>query len=250
MRKTVSLIIVLTLVFLASCKSNPEKKLHSAAFMGRIDQMNTLIDQGMDVNKLVDGESPVHSAVRGGHVDALALLIEKGADIQAKDGKGRDAWDIVHHSGRGFIGDKDAQMMAFLLQHGFEGRISLTEAASKGNSALLIKTLVDQGADVRETDEFGWTPLHHAAFEARGESCLGLLQADADVNAESTKEFSKMRMTGGDGQTYDYRYEAGSRPLDVCSYGSSRAEKSANAVLKEWGGTENPEVDNRRKTHR
>jgi ankyrin repeat protein len=250
MRRTLAVIMTLTLVFLTSCKSNPEKKLHSAAFLGRIDQMKTLIEQGMDVNKVVDGEAPIHSAVRGGHVDAVALLMEKGADVQAKDDKGRDVWERVHHSERAFIGDRDAQMMAFLLQNGFEGRLTLTEAAAKGNSALLIKTLVDQGADVNETDEFGWTPLHHAAFEARGESCLGLLQADAEVNAESTREFSKMRRTGGDGQTYDYRYEAGSRPLDVCAYGSSRTEKSANSVLKEWGGTKNPEVDNLRRAHR
>ena len=112
MRKMIPFIMALTLVFLTSCKSNPEKKLHSAAFMGRVDQMNTLVEQGMDVNKVVDGETPIHSAVRGGHVDAVTFLIEKGADIQAKDGKGRDVWDMVHHSERGFIGDKDAQMMA------------------------------------------------------------------------------------------------------------------------------------------
>ena len=182
-------------------------------------------------------------------MDAVTFLIEKGADIKARDGKGRDAWDMVYHSERGFIGDIDAQMMAFLLQNGFEGRIGLTEAASKGNSALLIKTLIDQGADVNELDEFGWTPLHHAAFEARGESCLGLLQADADVNAESTKEFSKTR-PAGEGEIDVYRYEAGSRPLDVCSYRSSRSEKSAHSILKEWGATENPEVDNRRRSHR
>lgn len=248
MRRILSITLALSLLFLSSCKSNPEAKLHRAAFLGRIDEMKTLIDQGMDVNKVVDGETPFHRAVKGGQVDAMTLLVEKGADVQAKDSKGRDAWDLVWNEHQNFIGDRDALAMAFLLQHGYEGRIDLMEAAAKADSALLIKTLVDQGANVAEVDDFGWTPLHHAAFNSRAESCLGLLQAGAEANAESTKEFSKSRPSGDDSDIDLFRYEAGSRPLDVCAYGSARSGKSAHKVLEEWGGTKNPEVDNKRRT--
>ena len=240
-------LMVLTLLFLASCKSNPEAKLHRAAFLGRVDEMKTLMDQGFDVNKNVDGETPFHRAVKGGHVDALTLLVEKGADTMAKDSKGRDAWDLAWNSKQAFIGNNDAVTLAFLLEHGYPGRITLLEAAGKADNALLMKRLIDGGEDVAQTDEYGWTPLHHAAYHSRAESCLGLLQAGADPNAESTNELSKLRAGGDDSNYHAYRYEVGSRPLDVASYGSARSGKSVHKVLEEWGGTENPEVDNIRR---
>lgn len=245
------LLLAMTVVLISCGKPNPEAKLHRAAQFDRVEEIRELIQSGEDVNKSVQGNTPFHYAAKGRSLGALAFLLDNGADPSALNENGRDAWDLVYDEKKTSIPGKDAAVLAFLLENGFQGRLTLLEAAKKSDSAVLIKALIDGGEEVSQTDENGWTPLHWAAFKKKSESCLALLQADADPNAESTQSYAKT-VAGADGETQRdlWRYEAGSRPLDVARYGSARGGRSAPAILKEWGATENPDVDNKKKPTR
>lgn len=55
-------------------------------------------------------------------------------------------------------------------------------AAEKGDTAVIIN-LLNNGADVNETDNDRWTPLHYAAIFGKPEAASLLLDRDARINA-------------------------------------------------------------------
>ena len=48
---------------------------------GDIESVRQMLDQGMDPNKLVSGNSPLHVAVARGRVKIMELLLKRGADV-------------------------------------------------------------------------------------------------------------------------------------------------------------------------
>lgn len=232
---------------MAGCgKPNPEAKLHRAARMDQVEKMKELVKGGEDINKVVDGLTPLQAATKSHRLKSMRWLLENGADITVKNEKGQDLWDLAVPK-RNFINRSEADAMAILVEHGFEGRMTLLEAVKKADSAQLVTAMLKHGESHSQVDENGWTPLHHAADQGHAESCLALLQGGADVNAETTKQFGKKHQRG-ESWTWDYRYEAGSRPLDVASFqGGGRTGPSAHMVIEEWGGTSNEEIKNLRR---
>jgi ankyrin repeat protein len=62
-----------------------EAALIEAAKEGRVDDMRTLLDRGVDVNcRCPQGGTPLGWALRKGRGKGAALLIERGADVNDK----------------------------------------------------------------------------------------------------------------------------------------------------------------------
>ena len=241
------LCLCFVLLFVGCGKRDPAEELHRAARMDKVDKISELIDAGYDVNKFIDGETPTHQAARSSKSKALALLLEKGADPKLKDSRNRDLWEIVYKKDDRFISVYAARCLAVLVDHGFENRIDLLEAVQIADCKELVEKLIAKGADVGMTDDYGWTPLHHAALKAHEDTCLVLLEAGADPNAESTRLLRK-QLAREDGSSYDdWRYEAGSRPADVADLTGGRGHKSCSQIVKEYGGTTNDSLNNIRK---
>jgi ankyrin repeat protein len=125
--------------------------LRVAAWAGRVDEVETIISKGVDVNahckldslifqriwgaqvgldkwleaSLTNTTTPLHAAARRGHQEVAALLIVSGADVNAKD---QDGWT------------------------------PLSQAARKGNRDI-VELLIAKGADVNVTDNNGRAPL-------------------------------------------------------------------------------------------
>jgi len=100
--------------------------LQSAAFIGDLDKVKSLIHEGTDVNKKDTVEiSALHAAVAGGHKDMAEFLILKGADINAST---------------------------------LDGQTPLHWAAEKGQKDI-VELLIDKGAEVNAKDNAGQTPL-------------------------------------------------------------------------------------------
>jgi len=71
-------------------RSGPDKKpvrsLHNAALFGDIEQVESLISSGADVNaKDKLNQTPLHWAVITGQTDVVGLLIANGADVNAEN---------------------------------------------------------------------------------------------------------------------------------------------------------------------
>lgn len=240
------LCLFLLMVSIGCGKPDPEARLHRAAKMGRVEQMQEFVKAGEDLNKVVDGLTPLQAATKSHQLKSMRWLLEQGADSTVKDPQGRDLWELATPN-RNFINRAEADAMAVLVEHGFEGRITLLEAVKKADSAQLVTALLKHGESHAQVDENGWTPLHHAAEQGHEESCLALLQGQADVNAETTREYGEKRQHG-DSWTWKFHYQAGSRPLDVASYeGGGRTGPSAHALIEEWGGTSNQAIKNIRR---
>ena len=103
--------------------------LMHAAWHGRGDMVNFLIENGADVNAagVLSGETALINAARRGHTDIVRLLIIKGADIDKADDSG--VTPLMEAALRGH-----ASMVRLLLQDGADIHL----ANKKGETALQL----------------------------------------------------------------------------------------------------------------
>jgi len=168
-----------------------------AARQGALDAVRALVDGHADLNAAdPDGTPALTFAVINGHYDVAALLVEKGADVNQPDRTGAtplysavDMHTLQTSFGRPelprAITEGSVPMAKTLLAHGAdpnrplktrvlkrtynagdgrlgEGSTALMRAA-KSNDAVMLRLLIDAGADVDRQNAIGETALHIAA---------------------------------------------------------------------------------------
>lgn len=231
----------------AGCKpATPEKQLRRALRAARVDDVKRHLDGGLDANApFDDGHRPLHVVADSIHAsrEVAQLLIDRGADVNATTPEGETVWDVAWGEPDEGLGDEEIGLLLLLLESGASpspastsnGESRLHIAARKADSARLMTVLIDDhGGDTSAVDENGWTPLHVAVHENHVGSVTGLLSGGADPNAETTATIGR-----------SWRYEAGSRPLDVVPRSNRVVDvREVKKVLEEHGGTENPDVNN------
>ncbi|KAI4204326.1 MAG: hypothetical protein LQ350_001306 [Teloschistes chrysophthalmus] len=139
-----NLLLELALVEGANVNSKgPDGKapMHVAAIYGNADCIDTLLDNGADINikqtprgdagarKFEGLRSPLHLAVAKGHQDVVQLLIDRGANVDAKN---------------------------------YTDRTPLQEALM-GSHTSIAELLLVSGASINTQDDELWTPLHEAS---------------------------------------------------------------------------------------
>jgi hypothetical protein len=103
-----------------------QKTLHEAAFLGDLELLSILIDQGVSVNSEEHGFYPLHQACSSGKFDCAKLLIEKGHLLEPRTDRG----------------------ITPLLLAVMEGR------------EMIVQYLIQQGADLHTVCENGLGALH------------------------------------------------------------------------------------------
>jgi ankyrin repeat protein len=89
-------ILVLLMISILSCTDT----LYDAAFEGNIDKVQTLLEEGANINaKDEDGFAALHYATLEGHPDIVEILLENGADVNAKTKNGRTVLQFVESEG-------------------------------------------------------------------------------------------------------------------------------------------------------
>lgn len=82
---------------------DPRVLLHQAAREGWLDDIESELDAGEDVDIRTGDDwswTPLHIASMSEHVSAVRLLLERGADINALDGQGNSALMLAIHAKR------------------------------------------------------------------------------------------------------------------------------------------------------
>ena len=152
--------------------------LYFVAETDQTDIVAFLISKGDDVNvKDLLGFTPLHIAAMMNRKEVVELLIDKGADVNAKDNEGRTPLSWANQEGHD-------EIVKFLIAKGAD--VSLHFAAGLGDITI-VKSLIEDGADVNAKDERGQTPLHVAVARGHVEVAELLINKGANVNAKRGK---------------------------------------------------------------
>ncbi|KAK7422687.1 hypothetical protein QQX98_001475 [Neonectria punicea] len=159
--------------------------LTAAAYDGRLDILELLLDAGAEVNS-PDGWA-IQAAAEEGHEEIVRELLKRGADVNASSTSDQFLSRTALY-GASLAGRRE--IVELLLEHGADPNLGgqrdtppIIAAAMLGQSEIL-SILIDAGADVNVVGTDGdTTPLIGAIRTISGtDSLQKLLDAGADVN--------------------------------------------------------------------
>ncbi|XP_031400492.1 26S proteasome non-ATPase regulatory subunit 10 [Punica granatum] len=166
--------------------------LHVAVSSGKSEVVNILCEADQSrsfINKKdEEGWAPLHSAASIGNPQILETLLNNGADINVQNDGGRTA---LHYAA-----SKGWRKIAVLISHGAKinmkdkyGCTPLHRAASTGNSEM-CELLIEEGAEVDSDDKAGQTPLMTAVICDNKEVALLLIRHGADLDVEDKEGYT------------------------------------------------------------
>ena len=193
-----------------------------AAGRRQVEMEMYLLEQGVDVNLCNNaGETPMIIGAANEQTALVSALIECGADMEAVDGYGWTALMVAAAYGQvgvlGILVDAGADLerqdangwtaalcaasadsvegMHLLVQHGanlnhtdVEKRSALVIAAGLGHEKMVRYLVEGCKMPLDAADDYGWTPLMHAAALGREEVVEFLLRRGADASLKSKQE--------------------------------------------------------------
>jgi ankyrin repeat protein len=224
--KKVMAIVLLALLSAAFLMATTQKAKEFIVpiFGGKIDEVDRLIKEGVDVNEkfgfgAMGDITALVLAVMLGRAEICNVLIDAGADVNIKSPEGV----TLLHDVAFFSGDyKD--IAELLISKGLDVNAKCTHygeildatplhlAAAKANGGV-AETLIKNGAEVNAKLSYnGYTPLHLAARDGHKEVTELLITKGAEVNA---------------------RTKYGETPLDLAI---SKGHKELADLLRKHGG--------------
>ena len=137
---------------------------------GHWEIVDLLIGAGADVNASSSGKfTPLMFAARTGDLKSAELLLDAGAEVNVATEDGLSPLLIASASLDAITGS--------------DYRLVVEESQHESLGALLL----DHGADVTQSDQYGMTALHYAVEMNKPSLLRALLKRDADPNAQLTQ---------------------------------------------------------------
>jgi ankyrin repeat protein len=169
--------------------SGDNRKLFYAVKNGNIEEINRILETGVDVNlKAVKDFTPLMVACLKGSFEVAKLLLMKGANPNAQNIYGSTS---LHY----MVDDNLSQIADLLIANGADVNIK----DKNGRTPLfycknikLVNLLSDSGANIDEIDEFGWTYLIFCINKNFREGIEFALNKGSNINHKDN--FSKTPM--------------------------------------------------------
>ncbi|KAF2969312.1 hypothetical protein GQX73_g4251 [Xylaria multiplex] len=134
-----------------------------AAGNGQLGAVVLLLEEDAILNSKSNdsGKTPYLFAAEGGHFSVVELLINKGVEVESKDDSDITALFLAASNGHG-------EVVRLLLDHGaqVDGEhpfLTPLMTATEGGHCAVAELLLDKGVKLDFRDDFGRTPLSHAA---------------------------------------------------------------------------------------
>ncbi len=176
----------------AAYSQQPSKTLHEAAKAGKMDEVNSFLLQGADVNaKDGNGLTALHRAAISGHKEIVEVLLTHGADVNA----GVGVYNIT--AAEYAMWSDHADIVELLITKGAD--VSALHLALHMKDQAKARSLIEGGADVNKRTRYGTTPLHMTADAGFKEIARLLIDKGAEVNAKA----------GGSETPLDYAVQGG-----------------------------------------
>lgn len=231
-----------------------------AAQRGDTATVSTLLDANPKAFSRGDaqGMTPLMWAAVQGHAPVVELLLARGADASVKDPRGTTALLLAAERGhldvvrlllpsagadergealRRAVGAGRTELTVWLLDEvgvaleygGTDGKTPLTCATISGHAAL-AEELLRRGAQVEarsttflpleEREDAGWHPLHYAADRRHPLLVQLLLDAGAQVDAQTSEGTTPLMLAAARGDEDNVRLllKAGANPLHASAH--------------------------------
>ncbi len=163
--------------------------LHYAAQVGCVHNIKLLLKRGARLEeKNKDHKTPLHLAVIEGRDQAVAYLLKHEAHLLAKT---REEWTVFHYA----VSYERVSVLHLLIQQAQQPQLSLVDYLnlpdSDGKTPLhlavwgnpktaIVKILLENGADAKAKNKWGYTALHWAAKHGHLESAQLLIDKGAE----------------------------------------------------------------------
>ncbi len=178
--------------------------LHKAAAEGDIEQIESLISKGVDVNiKDESSATPLHTAAYYGQRDVAQILIAKGANINATNESGQTPLHIAAAFGKKYVPEVLLSNGAQINARDNSGNTPLHVAAGVWHvDTELLQLLLAKGADINARNDIDRTPLHSAVIGDRNtkNGADFLLANGAMINAKDIGGSTPLYLAAGRSQ--------------------------------------------------
>ena len=196
--------LILFIVQFLACTGSNERALIEAIRNRNLYDVDSLVKDGVDLNKSVEGKYPLYLSCELRELSILNLLLEKGANPDICIDSICNT-PLMRASMMG-----DVEICTILLKYGAnvdarnsEGVTPLMLAAMNGQR-FVLSVLIEKGASANISDEYGNVALHYAVWQDTDVVGI-LLRAGSKVNVQNRKGVTPLykaceRPEGGDTQ--------------------------------------------------
>lgn len=236
----------------AADASEGRNALHVAACANNTDAIDFLVGVGIDVDVQTEsGLTPLHEAARFCSSEAIGELLRHGAGTDKADNMGQTPLHMAAHFG-------SVSAVNILLAAGAdvsprygENTLTALDVAAERGPVAILKALIRHGGLDAPPDPIGFTALHYAAGNNKGEHVGVLAEAGADVHARAENGCTPLHCASHPGNCssilaflkhgadVNVRSDEGESPLHVIARraGTEGAAAVVDLFLR-WGGDE------------